>query len=203
MADDDEYGQGIQEDMQQARIRLRAAMRERELAEQANAGLIREIDRRDRQIADEAQAREGWRAEKAQRQGELITQLQRQLGEAQSANMQLEADAQGLREQRFAQELRENGRLRQELAIAQGVAKLVPGALRDSVVPASPAVEAGQATMIALLRQLVEMVGGNAEAGRIPEPGPAETGVSFPPEPIWPDAFRRDMTDEEYSEVLR
>ena len=90
---------------------------------------------------------------------------------------------------------------------AQAVAKLVPQAAVRAPEPESTAVPfaAGQREMLSLLRELVGLVrgdGGGAPASSSPEDG-AATAVHFPPEPLWPDAFRQpEWRQEDYAREL-
>ena len=200
------------EDLQALHARLQALADDHHALAQANAGLIRETRRLEdvarQSEAQRLQAHERWLVDQEQRAQEERTQLRTRMEEAERENHRLKAEAQALWDERHAQMVDRTRRLQRELDIAQAVAKLVPATLRqDAPLPREErGVDAGQQEIIGLLRQLVEMVGGEPVPARQTTARPlddADTMVSFPPEPLWPDAFRASqMTTEDYAREL-
>ena len=201
------------EDLQALHLRFQALTDDHHALAQANAGLIRET-RRLEEVARQAeaqrlQAHERWLVDQEQRAQEERTQLRTRMEEAERENHRLKAEAQALWDERHAQMVERTRRLQRELDIAQAVAKLVPATLRQDAPPPREerGVDAGQQEIIGLLRQLVEMVGGVPVPERpstARQTDDADTLVSFPPEPLWPDAFRSSqMTTEDYARELR
>ena len=200
------------EDLQALHLQLQALADDHHALAQANAGLIRET-RRLEEIARQAnaqrlQAQERYLAEQDQRAQEERIKLCTRMEEAERENHRLKAEAQALWDERHAQMVERTRRLQRELDIAQAVAKLVPATLRqDAPLPREErGVDAGQQEIIGLLRQLVEMVGGEPVPERqstARQMDDADTMVSFPPEPLWPDAFRASqLTTEDYAREL-
>ena len=208
----DEQRSDHAEDLQVLHLRYQALAEEHQSLAQANAGLIRETRRLEsiarQSEAERLQAHERALVEQEQRAQEERAQLRTRLEEAERENHRLKAEAQALWDERHAQLVERTRRLQRELDIAQAVAKLVPATLRQEVSPPlrEAGVDAGQQEMIGLLRQLVEMVGGEPAPERQPTArslDDADTMVSFPPEPLWPDAFRSSqMSTEDYAREL-
>ena len=213
MADNSDSDVHYSEDLQALHVRLQQLTNDHHVLTQANAGLIRET-RRLEDVARQAdaqrlQAQERWLVEQDERTKDERTQLRTRLEEAERENHRLKAESQALWDERHAQLVERTRRLQHELDIAQAVAKLVPASLRQEIPPPlreSGAVDAGQQEIIGLLRQLVEMVSGDPVPERQPASRPrgdTETMVSFPPEPLWPDAFRSSqMPAEDYAREL-
>ena len=199
------------EDLQALHLQLQALADDHHALAQANAGLIRETRRLEdvarQSEAQRLQAHERWLVDQEQRAQEERTQLRTRMEEAERENHRLKAEAQALWDERHAQMVDRTRRLQRELDIAQAVAKLVPATLRqDAPPPRESGVDAGQQEIIGLLRQLVEMVGGEPVPERqstARQMDDADTMVSFPPEPLWPDAFRASqLTTEDYAREL-
>ena len=210
---DDDHVSLMEEEVERLRVQVRLLQRETQTNEQANAGLVRELQRaeqeaqhRHKQHQDDT---EEWYAERARVATVEQQRVSARLEDLEAENRRLKAESQALWDERHAQMVERTRRLQRELDIAQAVAKLVPASLHHEPPPPREigVVDAGQQEIIGLLRRLVEMVGG--------EPGPERrntarpmadadgTMVSFPPEPLWPDAFRSSqMTTEDYAREL-
>ena len=199
------------EDFEALNAKLKALADDHHALAQANAGLIREARRLD-DVARQAetqrlQAHERLLVEQEQRAQEERIQLRTRLDEAERENHRLKAESQALWDERHRQMVERTRRLQRDLDIAQAVAKLVPATLHhDAPPPRDASVDAGQQEIIVLLRRLVEMVSGESTSERLSATSPADdaaTQVSFPPEPLWPDAFRRSgWTTEDYAREL-
>ena len=185
--------------VEQLRIELRLAREaSAEMAEGAK-GLAREVQRLE--LAAHARM-----AEQETREAEGLQRLMARLEAVEAENRRYRAEADALREERYAKAMAVNQRMQRKLEVAQAVAKLVPPAFRSAEgLPRAALPDAGQQEMIQLLRSLVAMVSGK-EAPESPggsRGGEEETLVTFPPEPLWPDVFRQGhLTEEDYRREL-
>lgn len=192
------------------RVRVQALDEERRTLAEAKTALLRQVQHLDevareadaqRQLADEALA-----SERAQVRITEAEQLRVRVQDLEAANRRLQAESQTLWDDRYKRLVTENRQLARERDVAQGVAKVLQGTQPAPAPYHTPeplaAAPNGQAEIIRLLRELVAMVGGTAIPAPAPE-GDPETLVSFPPEPLWPDAFRRNnLTEEDYRREL-
>ena len=192
-------------------LRLRLLQREYGEMETVQRGFVSDIHRLEAEVQD--LHRRGAHTAEAQRtlhdQQALALQhdLQTRLQAAETENRHLRADAEALWDARYAQAQDTVRRLQREVEVAQAVAKLGPQAVARTTEPESTAAPfaAGQREMLGLLRELVGLVRGDMGAPPAPLPqedGPA-TAVHFPPEPLWPDAFRQsEWRQEDYAREL-
>ena len=202
--------QRLRADREALRIQYQALAQEHQAREQAQAGLLREAQRLEGVAQQAEQQRleqhKRWLAEQEQRQVEDIRHLRARVQELEAEKRRADAEAKALWDERHLKLEEHTRRLQRELEVAQAVAKLAPVRHPVAAPASSPSLEEGQQTMIRLLRDLVTLIRGEEPrpTGTAAQSSPEEgTQVSFPPEPLWPDAFRQSQwTTEDYAREL-
>lgn len=193
------------------RVRAQALDEERRSLSEAKTTLLRQVQHLEEVVREadtqRQQAEEALYTERAKARIEEAEQLRARLQEVEAENRRLHAESQTLWDDRYKRLVAENRQLARERDIAQGVARVLqttqPATVPYPMAETPPADTTGQAEIIQLLRELVMMVRGEEPARREPEPAAGDTRVSFPPEPLWPDAFRQPAyRTEDYAREL-
>ena len=200
----------LQQEVERLRLQLRVLQRDIQTDDQAHAGLAREVQRlegetrRAELLHLESQKR--WLTDQEERQADEMRHLRVKVQELEAEKRRADAEAKALWDERHLKLEEHTRRLQRELEVAQAVAKLAPVRHPVAAPASSPSLEEGQQTMIRLLRDLVTLIRGEEPrpTGTAAQSSPEEgTQVSFPPEPLWPDAFRQSQwTTEDYAREL-
>lgn len=195
------------------RVRAQALDEERRSLAEAKTALLRQVQHLEDVVreadAQRQQAEDHLHTERVQIRVGETERLRVRVQDLEAENRRLQSESQTLWDDRYKRLVAENRQLARERDIAQGVAKVLQ-TTQPATVPyytpdaPPPADTTGQAEIIRLLRELVTMVRGEEPSTRRePAPDLGDTQVSFPPEPLWPDAFRRpEYTTEDYAREL-
>lgn len=194
------------------RVRAQALDEERRSLAEAKTALLRQVQHLEDVVreadAQRQQAEDHLHTERVQIRVGETERLRVRVQDLEAENRRLQSESQTLWDDRYKRLVAENRQLARERDIAQGVAKVLQ-TTQPVVAPyAAPELLKAdtnwQAEMLRLLRELTTMVRGEEPPQRRePAPDLGDTQVSFPPEPLWPDAFRASrLTTEDYAREL-